>query len=42
MRKIFNKFFKKFFRVRGRKKRNADKDNLDGPDNGFQINQNWN
>ena len=25
----------------GRKKSNVDKDNLDGPDDGLQINQNW-
>ena len=24
-----------------RKKNNVDKDNLNGPDNGLQINQNW-
>ena len=25
----------------GRKKNNVDKDKLNGPDNGLQINQNW-
>ena len=25
----------------GRKKNNANKDNLDGPDDGLKVNQNW-